>query len=198
MRTVVALGLAASLIVLAGCGEESVTDSDSDVLVLDVPLDLDTPPDGGDCPNVYWMSEEEVEDGIIVRWSSALAGYDYAVTDDYFAAVTWEVEGATATLSDESGTRANGNTWTPRGRDPAEGNLLSSNPPFTVEMTAMHAAEDDDDGDGVIDWMGEIGTGHLWLQLDLEGMRKAVKLGVNIHLEDPDEGAGFSSRCPTG
>lgn len=197
MRILIALGVAASLIAFTACGEESVTESDSDVLVLDVPLDLEAPPDGGTCPDVYWMSEEEVDDGIVIRWSSALAGYDYAIPGDYAAAVVWEIEGATATVNIESGVRAHGNTWTPRGRDSAEGNLVSNDPPFTVAMTEGHTAEDDIDDDGVVDWAGEIGTGHFWLQLDVDGMRKPVKLGVNVHLEDPDENAGFGPRCPS-
>jgi hypothetical protein len=63
----------------------------------------------------------------------------------------------------------------------------------------MHQGNDDVDGDGVDDWIGQIGNGHFWLIIDVDdgaGNVEQVKLGVNFHLEDPDDGSG--DRCPTG
>ena len=62
----------------------------------------------------------------------------------------------------------------------------------------MHAAAEDTDGDEIDDWFGQIGNGHFWLRLsvdDGEGNVENVKLGVNFHFEDPDEGS--ATNCPS-
>jgi len=190
--SIVALSIV--IVGLSGCGQEpsSVT---ADELVLDPPLDLTEPPSGGSCPNVFWESEELLDDGLTVRWTSGFGGFEYDQGTEYTGLVTWSVDGGLATLT-SAGVRSGGHTWTPRGRDPVDGTLVSNDPPFIVNMFDMHRGAEDTDGDGVPDWQGFIGNGHFWLVIQVDGMNKPIKLGVNYHLEDPDD--GFSSRCPTG
>ncbi len=197
MRSITALAVFATFTLFAGCEQSPITQPDAGELVFDAPLDIEGDPDGGDCPNVYWNSQETLDDGTTtITWSSSLGGFDYGLGTDYAAAVTWSVDGADATLNPQTGMRPRGNTWTPRGRDSAEGDLVTADPPFTINMSEMHSSSEDTDGDGVDDWLGEIGNGHFWVVLDIDGMNRPVKLGVNIHLEDPAE--GFATRCPNG
>ncbi len=57
-------------------------------------------------------------------------------------------------------------------------------------MDPMHRAIDTDP-----DWEGYIGNGHGKLVLDVtNGTTVRAKLGLNVHLEDPDD--GFDPRCP--
>ncbi|HSG82506.1 MAG TPA: hypothetical protein VLC48_09665 [Gemmatimonadota bacterium] len=200
MKTVLTLTLALALIAITGCRDESsLTEPDSDALVFDPVLDLDAPPSGGTCPDVYWETEELLEDGVTLTWTSAFGGYEYTIDTDYTALVSWSVDGASATFiefgarTDRSGNPRK-NTWTPRGRDEVDGLLITLDPPVTVNLSDMHYSAEDIDDDGIIDWAGEIGNGHFWLVLDVEGINKPVKLGVNVHLEDPDNS---TSRCPT-
>ncbi|MFQ6114419.1 MAG: hypothetical protein ACE5NG_10105, partial [bacterium] len=64
-------------------------------------------------------------------------------------------------------------------------NRTDSSLDLTVKMEPMHRAIDPD-------WQGYIGNGHFKLELSVDGIM--VKLGVNVHLEDPDD--GFNHRCP--
>jgi hypothetical protein len=203
MRNSIHLGLAAALVVFAGCSDETaVTEPDVDAIVFDAPLDLSEPPSGGTCPDVYWETTEELDDGVMLTWRSAFGGFSYGVTDAYAVQVEWTLTGATL-LSASFVERAKGNnTWTPKSkRDPVSGSFTAGTPngsslPLTVNMSAMHRGDEDLDGDGVPDWRGLIGNGHFWLVLQLDGFQKAIKLGVNVHLEDPDD--LFDHRCPTG
>ncbi|MFQ5865378.1 MAG: hypothetical protein ACE5IW_09145, partial [bacterium] len=105
--------------------------------------------------------------------------------------VTWKTMGASATFVDFA---ERNKVWTPP-KDVNEDNeeiekwstdnLTDSTIDLTVTMVSMHRAIDPD-------WQGYIGNGHFTLVLDVDGI--TVKLGVNVHLEDPDE--GFSHRCP--
>jgi mono/diheme cytochrome c family protein len=66
-------------------------------------------------------------------------------------------------------------------------------------MMPMHPAgnPDHDDDDDEEAWAGKIGNGHFWLRLEIddgEGNVERVKLGVNLHLEDPAD--GYGTNCP--
>lgn len=179
---------------LWGCGQEP-NGPGVDELVLDPPLDFTEPPSGGTCPNVYWESQELLDNGATVTWTSGFGGFEYSDNTEYTASVAWSIEGGSGVLI-SAGERSHGLTWTPKGSDSVDGNLVSSDPPFTINMTDMHRGDEDIDGDGIPEWQGLIGNGHFWLVVEVDGLSRPVKLGVNIHLEDPDD--GFSSRCPTG
>lgn len=189
--SIVALSFA--LVALSGCGQEPNSPG-VDELVLDPPFDFTEPPTGGSCPDVYWESEELLDNGATIRWTSGFGGFEYELNTDYSASVEWSVDVGSATLMD-AGVRSNGHTWTPKGQDGVDGTLVSSTPPFTIYMDDMHRGDEDIDGDGTPEWQGLIGNGHFWLVLDVDGINGPVKLGVNFHLEDPDD--GFSNRCPT-
>ena len=194
MKSPIVLALPIAFVALMSCGDEAAGPAAGE-LVFDPPLDLTEPPSGGSCPNVYWESEELLDNGLTVRWTSGFGGFEYEQGADYTGLVAWSVDGGSATLTG-AGVRSGGHTWTPRGRDSVEGTLVSVDPPFTVNMFDMHRGNEDTDGDGIPDWQGLIGNGHFWLVLQVDGMNKPIKLGVNYHLEDPDD--GYSSRCPTG
>ncbi|UCC71933.1 MAG: hypothetical protein JSV86_16410 [Gemmatimonadota bacterium] len=209
MRTSILLCLAAALVALFGCSQDtSVTDPEAGALVFDAPLDLTEDPDGGTCPDVYWETTEELGDGLTLTWTSVLGGFDYTVGQAYNATTTWSLSSSTGPVPSASfvelGERAKGkNTWTPKAKnDPVTGSFDPGTPgdgtlPLTVNMSAMHRGDEDDlDGDGAPDWQGLIGNGHFWLVIELEGFNKSIKMGVNVHLEDPDE--SFADRCPTG
>lgn len=190
--SLVALGIA--LVAWSGCGQEP-SGLGADELVFDPPFDLTEPPSGGSCPDVYWESEELLDNGATVTWTSGFGGFEYSENTNYTASVVWSIDGGSATLT-SAGERSNGHTWTPRGQDSVDGTLVNSSPPFTINIFDMHRGDEDIDGDGISEWQGLIGNGHFWLVLEVDGINKPVKLGVNIHLEDPDD--GFSDRCPTG
>ena len=133
---------------LSGCAQEPLSPT-ADELVLDPPLDLTEPPSGGSCPNVYWESEELLDDGLtVVRWTSGFGGFEYEQSLNYTGLVTWSVDGGSATLTSAE-IRSGGHTWTPRGRDSVDGTLVSVDPPFTVNMFDMHRGDEDTDGDGI-------------------------------------------------
>jgi hypothetical protein len=194
MKRPVVVALTVALVALSGC-EQAPSGPGEDGLVFDPALDLTEPPSGGSCPNVYWESQELLENGATVTWTSGFGGFEYSQGSDYSGAVAWSVDFGSATLV-SAGVRSRGHTWTPRGQDSVDGTLVSATPPFTINMADMHRGDEDTDGDGVPDWQGLIGNGHFWLVVQVDGMNKPIKLGVNFHLEDPDD--GFSSRCPTG
>jgi hypothetical protein len=183
---------------------EAPTDAASQETVFDEPLDISGPPSGGACPNVFWETTELLDNGVTVTWTSAFGGFDYAVASEYTAAqATWSVDIGSATFVSFAA-RPHGKTWTPRGRDPVDGTLNVGVPgatsvALTVDMFDMHRGDEEDlDGDGFPDWQGLIGAGHFWLVLDVDdgaGSVERVKLGVNVHLEDPDD--AFPDRCPT-
>lgn len=139
----------------------------------------------GDCPNIYYESSKVLKNGVKVTWTSSFGGFNYERGSDYGVTVTWSVDAGTAEFVSFTAKRK---TWTPKGVngsssfDPGTGNL-------TVSMLPMHRAVEQD-------WQGYIGNGHFKLELKVTNGNGTVwaKLGVNVHLEDPDD--GYSWRCP--
>jgi hypothetical protein len=196
-------GFVALAIGLVACGESAPTAPDVSV-ELSPTADLTLPPDGGTCPDVYYEQTELLDNGVTVAWTSTIAGFEYAEGTDYVGTVNWSVDQGSTEYT--AFTIRNGrNAWTPRGKggDDVNGTMTpgtagAGTVDVTVNMTPMHASEDDYDLDGINDWEGQIGNGHFWLRLrvdDGEGDTENVKLGVNFHLEDPAD--GFGSRCPS-
>jgi hypothetical protein len=110
------------------------------------------------------------------------------MTEDYTVEVAWTVDGGTATFESFV---AKPNVWTPKDKKDRIGKGVDGNWDFeettnelTVNMTKMHRSEEED-------WQGYIGNGHFKLELLVDGVK--AKLGVNVHLEDPD--GGFDPRC---
>ncbi len=170
----------------------------------DPAFDVGELPDGGDCPDVYYEHTETLDNGAEVTWTSALAGFDYAIGESYVADVQWSVSGGSATYA--GFTERNGNaTWTPKGGKGGgvdgtmtPGSAAAGSVPVTIAMEPMKdVGNADGDGDDPEDWAGAFGTGHFWLLLDVEngeGETESVRLGVNVRLEDPAE--GYAPRCP--
>ena len=209
MRNIVRAGLIILALGFTACDDTPTTPSQTDgETVFDPSFDVDGPPDGGTCPNVYYEESELLDNGVTVTWTSVLAGFDYTEGADYVGNVMWSVDMGAASFVDFT-TRRGRNTWTPRGPrgsgvDGAmtPGAAGDGTIPVTVSMTPMHEAgneESDDDGDEEDDWAGKKGTGHFWLRLEIddgEDNVERVKLGVNFHLEDPAD--GFDPNCPDG
>lgn len=197
MRSIVTLCVATALLAFFGCkGGSSPTVAGQDVVVIDPPIDMSDQPDGGTCPNVFFESEALLSNGLTLTWTSSFGGFDYDIGADCVASVEWSLDSGSASFV-SFGPRKAKNTFTPRGRDSAEGTVSHSSPGAgdvgaTVNMHEMHRAVEPD-------FLGEIGNGHFWLILDVKndaGSAVRVKLGVNIHLEDPDD--RFEDRCPNG
>jgi hypothetical protein len=209
MRSILRLGLVGLAIALVGCeeGANPAAPEESQELTFDPAFDMTGPPDGGTCPDVFYETTEELDNGVMLTWSSALGGFDYMIGTDYTGVVTWSVDEGTAEyvnfITRTPNPQGKRNTWTPRGNDPVDGLMTpgtvgDGSVDVVVNMFEMHQGNEDVDGDGTDDWQGQIGNGHFWLLLDVddgEGNVESVKLGVNFHLEDPDD--GFDDRCPT-
>jgi hypothetical protein len=130
-----------------------------------------------------YESTETLSNGATVTWTSSFGGFDYTVEEDYTVKVAWTVDGRTATF--ESFVEKP-NVWTPKDKKDrldkgvdGSSDFIENTKELTVTMTKMHRSEEED-------WQGYIGNGHF-----------KAKLGVNVHLEDPDDpDDGFVSRCP--
>ncbi len=124
-----------------------------------------------------------------MTWTSSFGGFDYIMGEGYTVNVAWTVDGGTATFESFV---AKPNVWTPKYKENRPGKGVNGTWDFvegtnglTVIMAKMHRSEEED-------WQGYIGNGHFKLELMVDGVK--AKLGVNVHLEDPDY--GFASRCP--
>lgn len=145
----------------------------------------------GECPNIFFESTKQLSNGAEVTWTSSFGGFDYEKGTPYTVTVTWKTMGASATFVDFA---ERNKVWTPP-KDVNKGaeattrwstnNRTDSSLDLTVKMEPMHRAIDPD-------WQGYIGNGHFKLELSVDGIM--VKLGINVHLEDPDD--GFNHRCP--
>ena len=203
MKLKATVGLLGLMIIALACSEGSSVVTGPTVFEIDPVFSMTAAAAGGSCPDLFYETTVTLPNGASVTWTSSFGGFDYAVGTDYAAAtVTWSVSGGSATF-DRFGARTNKkNTWTPRGNDFVDGTLTlgaldSGNLPIIVNMAPMHRGDEDTDGDGTPDWRGLIGNGHFWLVLDVDdevGEIVHAKLGVNMHLEDPD--SGFPTRCP--
>lgn len=183
MQRLTASALAVLLLLGAACTDESPVAPAGDGAVPR-PVSAKSGPIGS-CPDVHYTSSKLLSSGAMVTWTSSFGGFDYARGSDYDVTVSWMVQGGSATFVDLAAKRK---AWTPKGVD---GSALWTGDPstgavdFTVSMGAMHRVMEPD-------WRGYIGNGHFKLTLDVGG--ELVKLGVNVHLEDPDD--GYSDRCP--
>ena len=212
MNRIACLGLAALALGLTGCDEGANIASPAGTAVLEFNpvFDITTLADGGTCPDVFYESEQELDNGVTVTWTSAFGGFDYTLGDVYTGQVAWSVDQGSATLSSPVGfgtrtpnQKGKRNSWTPRGQDPVDGTMAlgaagTGTQDVDVSMDPMHRGDEDVDGDGTNEWEGLIGNGHFWLWLDVDdgaGNVESAKFGVNFHLEDPDE--GFLDRCPS-
>ena len=205
MRSIITLGIVALFVALIGCGGDSSTTGVGDeVFVVDPPFDMSSSPDGGGCTDIYYESDALLPNGVTVNWRSAFGGFEYQILADYTATVVWWLNDGTAEASFvDFGERSKGKTFTPRGRDSAEGDISHNNLveswgtlDMTVKMYEMHWAVDPA-FDETPKFQGDIGNGHFWLILDVDngsGHTVRAKLGVNVHLEDPDN--GIDNRCP--
>lgn len=198
MRKPITLGLALALLVFLGCGVENPSPTSASV-VQEMPglaqqssasLEAPTAANGlpqGACPDIYFESTETLSNGVTLTWTSSFGGFDYNMRDDYPVTVTWSVDSGVATFMDFVD---KSNVWTPKDKKNRPGKGVDGSWDFdgstlTVTMTKMHRVEEDD-------WLGYMGNGHFKLELLVDGVK--VKLGVNVHLEDPD--GSFDPRCP--
>ena len=204
-----ALALAALTLTVAACDESPMSNStdgasDGFATEFDPTFDVNLPPDGGTCPDVYYESTELLDNGVLLTWTSVIAGFDYTEGTDYVGTVEWSVDMGSATY-DAFTVRNGPKTWTPWGRNAPDvdgvmtpGTAGEGTLDVTVNMTPMHFSSEDYEPDGIVDWEGMIGNGHFWLRLavdDGEGNIENVKLGVNFHLEDRAD--GYDTRCPS-
>lgn len=193
MRIGVTLILAVVLLAFLGCNSENPisTSTDQDQAAFDQqgkpkpPRDRD-PKDCTECDansNIVCTSSKTLSNGATVTWTSSFGGFDYA-GGDYTVTVSWSVVDGSATFT---GFDAKKKTWTPKGVGGTWSTASSTSLNLTVNMDPMHRAIDVDPA-----WEGYIGNGHFKLELDVDGVK--AKLGVNVHLENPDD--GFGARCP--
>ncbi len=135
------------------------------------------------CPNIYEESIDTLNNGVIVTWTSSFGGYEYEKGTDYTVTVGWTVSGGSATFVGFTSRRL---LWTPpivRGSW-STNNQQASSIDLTVTMNPMHRSIGPD-------WRGYIGNAHFTLNLNVDGL--LAKFGVNVHLEDPDD--GNRNRC---
>ncbi len=181
MKSIITLSLALAFL---GCSNQNPypTSTDQDQAIIGLSLSKSWQ---GSCPNIFEESTKTLSNGAIVTWTSSFGGYEYVKGTDYTITVSWTVVGGSATFV--GFTQKNKNGWTPKGVSGTWGtsNLTASSIDLTVNMDPMHRSVEPD-------WQGYIGNGHFSLELRVDGVR--AKLGVNVHLEDPDP--GFANRCP--
>ncbi|MFQ5825352.1 MAG: hypothetical protein ACE5JB_15025, partial [bacterium] len=143
----------------------------------------------GECPNIFFESSKTLSNGAVVTWTSSFGGFDYTKGTNDTVTVSWSVDPPTVPVMFVSFDE-NNKVWTPPKDVGGTWDFSPTDPPssdslLTVNMSEMHRAIEPD-------WHGFIGNGHFKLVLDVDGIR--VKLGVNVHLEDPD--GGYTPRCP--
>lgn len=196
------LRTAVVLLAVAACSGDPGTGPDpAEILTYDPVFDVTSQADGGTCPDVFYEHTQALPNGATLTWTGVIAGFEYSRGADYSAQVNWSVEGGIGEYVSLTERPGNG-TWTPRsGRDAGVDGILivgaagAGFVPVTVSMDPMRSVgASEDDGD---DWAGFEGTGRFWLRLNVEnakGKTRTIRLGVNIHLEDPID--GYESRCP--
>ncbi|MFQ5810769.1 MAG: hypothetical protein ACE5JM_14230 [Armatimonadota bacterium] len=186
MRHVIATGLAVLLVSTLGCSDDYPTATGED-LAAPRPASAKAGP-FGTCPDIYYESDKTLDNGAIVTWRSSFGGFNYTQGQPYTVTVVWGVQGGSATFV---GFGPKNRAWTPKGVGGTvpgtayPGSTGSNSMDLTVNMNPMHWAVEPD-------WQGYIGNGHFKLELDVDGI--ATKLGVNVHLEDPD--GSYGDRCP--
>jgi len=194
------------LLVMTGAcsGGDAVSGPDSTrTQTLDPAFDVAGLADGGICPKVFYEHSEVLENGVHIGWRNVVADFDYALGETIEMPVEWWIVDGVGGASFRDFTERNGpNTWTPAGgpeggvsgemhHGPADVDWVS----IQVSMESMKTVGKPGDDSGR--WRGRFGVGHFWLHLLVEndeGDPEFVKLGVNVHLEDPDAGAEL--RCP--
>lgn len=119
-----------------------------------------------------------------VTWDSSFQDLSYTLGDTIVLPVTWQIDAGSGSFSSFT---LRGPQFTPKGPDPARGELVSvqlvqdSSSPMTegrvdvaVQFTELHCD---------LEREVEIGNGHFSLLLNTtEGV---VAYGVNVHVEDP-------------
>lgn len=136
----------------------------------------------GECPDFYYVSTKVV-DGDTVRWTSSFARFDYTQGSEDTLRVWWSVSGGGADFIDFYEKKK---PYTPPKHTHGTSNyVLGAGNELELFLTldAMHRW-----------WGGSMGNAHFMLELNVNNTR--VKLGVNAHMEDPDE--GVDPRCPEG
>ena len=196
------LWAAVVLVALGACsGDPGTAPDPADILTYDPAFDVTAPADGGTCPDVFQEHTQVLPNGATVTWTSGIGGFDYDVGTDYSTQVHWSVDGGTGEYTGLTERPGNG-TWLPRsGKDSGVDGILmvgvagAGFVPVTVSMDPMMSVDaSGDDGD---EWAGFAGTGRFWLRLAVQGGKgkaRSVRLGVNVHLEDPAD--GYQTRCP--
>jgi len=183
MKNTTALFLPLAFLAFLGCSDENryPTSSDQDRAAIQSFLPK---VQGGTCPDIFEQSTKTLSNGAIVTWTSGFSGYDYGKGTNYTVTVGWTVSGGSATFV-SFGQKKEG--WTPKAVNGtwSINNQTANSIDLTVNMNPMHRVVQPD-------WQGFIGNGHFVLELKVDGVK--TKLGVNIHLEDPDP--GFANRCP--
>ncbi|MFQ5511784.1 MAG: hypothetical protein ACE5EO_08045 [Candidatus Krumholzibacteriia bacterium] len=143
-------------------------------------------PPVGNCPDIYYESDKTLSNNAVVVWTSSFGGFEYSAGGSYTVTVSWTVTGASSVSYE--GFDEKRKAWTPRGSAGGwsvdDSNASNGSIDLTVTMSDMHRSVKPN-------WAGYIANGHFKLQLDVDGIR--AKLGVNIHLEDPD--TATTSRC---
>lgn len=194
------------LLVMTGAcsGGDAVSGPDSiGTQTLDPAFDVTAVADGGTCPTVFYEHSEVLENGVHIGWQNGAANFDYTLGETIEMPVEWWiVEGGGAVEFWDFTERNGPNTWTPAGG--SEGGVSGTMHPgaanvdwvsIQVSMESMKTVGKPGDDSGT--WSGRFGVGHFWLHLLVEndeGDEELVKLGVNVHLEEPDVGA--ATRCP--
>jgi hypothetical protein len=196
------LWAAVVLVALGACsGDPGTAPDPADILTYDPAFDVTALADGGTCPDVFQEHTQVLPNGATVTWTSGIGGFDYDVGTDYSTQVHWSVDGGTGEYTGLTERPGNG-TWLPRsGKDSGVDGILmvgvagAGFVPVTVSMDPMMSVDaSGDDGD---EWAGFAGTGRFWLRLAVQGGKgkaRSVRLGVNVHLEDPAD--GYQTRCP--
>lgn len=196
MKNFIALSFSIILLTFFGCSEENpyLTSTEQDKNVTDLYREA-SPSENpqGECPNIFYESLKILSNDVVVTWTSSFAEFDYTKGADSTVTVRWSVVPTTASVTFVS-LYEKKKVWTPPkdvNKDINDELRWSFNYgtgdslDLTVKMDPMHRAIDPD-------WKGYIGNGHFKLELKVDGIK--VKLGVNVHLEDPDD--GFTPRCP--
>jgi hypothetical protein len=170
---------------------------------LDPVFDVTGLADGGICPTVYYEHSEILKNGVHIGWRNVVADFDYSQGETIEIPVMWWIVEGAGAVTFRGFTERNGpNTWTPAGGP--EGGVTGEMYPGTedvdwipIQVSMRSMKKVGKPGDDAGTWSGRFGVGHFWLQLlveNNEGEPELARLGVNVHLEDPDVGADL--RCP--
>jgi hypothetical protein len=193
------------LVMTCACsGSDAVSGPDTiGTQTLDPAFDVTGVADGGTCPTVFYEHSEMLENGVHIGWRNVVADFDYSQGETTEIPLEWWIVEGAGSVTFRDFTERNGpNTWTPAGGPEGGVSGEMTLGAVGVDWVSLQLSMESmktvgKPGDDSDTWSGRFGVGHFWLQLLVEndgGDEELVKLGVNVHLEDPDVGAEL--RCP--